>query len=285
MSAEIRRMVEEMGVDAVGIAAYDPRLAFTQAGEVKQTSVIVYGKAMSFDTMADIGPRSQEEVHRVYHALDDIALLDQFRAQHASQQARRSERRAPHPVDLDDDVAGKNLRRGRRSVGGNAPNDVRAGQRIAVRDKLGSRRRVAERLQFGAALAEGEEERAEQGEHEQPVAERDVEDDGAGIGAQHESQRDRQDIENGAVLQPHRVGHEQDQVHPYPFGYQPLRWAIPGCEAAGRHISGNAFPGLRQHPQHVRYHILADLFPLHRGESVHFLLMDALARFKRAEAI
>ena len=30
-------------------------------------SALVYGIAMSFDTMADIGPRSQDEVHRVYH--------------------------------------------------------------------------------------------------------------------------------------------------------------------------------------------------------------------------
>ena len=74
MSAELKHMVADMGVDAVGIAAYDPRFAFTQAGEVKQTFVIVYGAAMSFGTMADIGPRSQEEVHRVYHKLDDIGV-------------------------------------------------------------------------------------------------------------------------------------------------------------------------------------------------------------------
>ncbi len=32
MSAEVRQMVTDMGVDAVGIAAYDPRFAFKQAG-------------------------------------------------------------------------------------------------------------------------------------------------------------------------------------------------------------------------------------------------------------
>jgi epoxyqueuosine reductase len=70
----IKRMVREMGAQAVGIADYDARFAFTQAGEVTQTRVVVYGIAMSYDNMADIGPRSQDEVHRVYHQLDDIGV-------------------------------------------------------------------------------------------------------------------------------------------------------------------------------------------------------------------
>ena len=73
-AADIKAMAREMGVDDVGIAAYDPRFAFTQAGEVTQQRVVVFAIAMSYDTMADIGPRSQDEVHRVYHKLDDIGV-------------------------------------------------------------------------------------------------------------------------------------------------------------------------------------------------------------------
>ena len=63
-----------MGADIVGVADFDERFAFTQGGERSETSVIVYGIAMSYDNMADIGPRSQDEVHRVYHQLDDIGV-------------------------------------------------------------------------------------------------------------------------------------------------------------------------------------------------------------------
>jgi epoxyqueuosine reductase len=73
-TADIKQMLRDMGANAVGVADFDPRFAFTQAGDVQEKYVIVYGIAMSFDTMADIGPRSQEEVHRVYHALDDIGV-------------------------------------------------------------------------------------------------------------------------------------------------------------------------------------------------------------------
>src|SRR5690606_5346109 len=58
----------------VGIAEFDPRLVFTQAGEVAHKVAVVYGMAMAYDYMADIGPRSQGEVHRVYHHLDDMGV-------------------------------------------------------------------------------------------------------------------------------------------------------------------------------------------------------------------
>lgn len=73
-AAQIKAMAREMGVDDIGIAELDQRLVFTQAGDLAHTRAIVYGIAMSFDTMADIGPRSQDEVHRVYHKLDDIGV-------------------------------------------------------------------------------------------------------------------------------------------------------------------------------------------------------------------
>jgi Pyruvate/2-oxoacid:ferredoxin oxidoreductase delta subunit len=74
ITAELKAMARAMGVDDVGIAELDPRLVFTQAGDLPHTRAIVFGIAMSFDTMADIGPRSQDEVHRVYHRLDDIGV-------------------------------------------------------------------------------------------------------------------------------------------------------------------------------------------------------------------
>lgn len=71
---EIKDMAAAMGADDIGIAEYDPNFAFTQAGEITQKTVIVFGIAMSYDNMIDIGPRSQDEVHRVYHQLDDIGV-------------------------------------------------------------------------------------------------------------------------------------------------------------------------------------------------------------------
>lgn len=71
---ELKKAVLEMGAEVVGIAQCDPRLVFTQAGELNHEYVVVFGIAMSYDNMADIGPRSQDEVHRVYYKLDDIGV-------------------------------------------------------------------------------------------------------------------------------------------------------------------------------------------------------------------
>ena len=73
-SADIKALVKDLGADAVGVAEINPDLVFTQAGDLKHTRAIVYGVGMSFDTMADIGPASQEEVHRVYHNLDELGV-------------------------------------------------------------------------------------------------------------------------------------------------------------------------------------------------------------------
>ena len=40
-TAEMKQMLRDMGANAVGIADFDPRFAFTQAGEVKEKFVIV----------------------------------------------------------------------------------------------------------------------------------------------------------------------------------------------------------------------------------------------------
>ena len=70
----IKDMVAEMGAGAVGIAAFDARLTFQQAEQLDHKFVIVYGMTMEYDFMADIGPRSQDEVHRIYYRLDDLGV-------------------------------------------------------------------------------------------------------------------------------------------------------------------------------------------------------------------
>ncbi|MDP6605196.1 MAG: reductive dehalogenase domain-containing protein [Dehalococcoidia bacterium] len=74
MTTEIKALVREMGAEAVGIAAYDPRLVFADAPERDHRHVIVFGLSMKYDCLIDIGPRSQAEVHRVYYTLDDMAV-------------------------------------------------------------------------------------------------------------------------------------------------------------------------------------------------------------------
>jgi len=70
----VKDMALERGARIVGIADYDPRIAFADAEELDHTSVVVFAMAMQYDFMADIGPRSQDEVHRVYYELDDLGL-------------------------------------------------------------------------------------------------------------------------------------------------------------------------------------------------------------------
>lgn len=74
MSATLKALAMEMGADAAGIAALEAKFVFTQAGDLKHNFALVYGIGMSYDNMADIGPRSQDEVHRVYHRLDELGL-------------------------------------------------------------------------------------------------------------------------------------------------------------------------------------------------------------------
>ena len=71
---ELKQMVRDMGAHEVGVAAFDPRFTFAQVDQMEHRSVIVFAMAMAYDYMADIGPRSQDEVHRVYYKLDDIGM-------------------------------------------------------------------------------------------------------------------------------------------------------------------------------------------------------------------
>jgi epoxyqueuosine reductase len=71
---EIKKLTLEMGADVVGIAEYNPDIRFSDSEESKLSRVIVFAMSMAYDYMVDIGPISQAEVHRVYHALDDIGV-------------------------------------------------------------------------------------------------------------------------------------------------------------------------------------------------------------------
>jgi epoxyqueuosine reductase QueG len=74
VTEELKQMAREMGAQAVGVADFDPRFTFAQVDEFEHRTVIVFAMAMEYDFMADIGPRSQDEVHRVYYRLDDIGM-------------------------------------------------------------------------------------------------------------------------------------------------------------------------------------------------------------------
>jgi Pyruvate/2-oxoacid:ferredoxin oxidoreductase delta subunit len=75
VTEHIKALARDMGAHAVGVAAYDPRFTFSQVEDPPAHDfVIMFALAMEYDCMADIGPRSQEEVHRVYYSLDDIGV-------------------------------------------------------------------------------------------------------------------------------------------------------------------------------------------------------------------
>ena len=74
LTEEFKQLVMEMGADDVGVADVLPELVFTQAGDLNHKRAIVFGMTMAYDYMADIGPNSQAEVHRVYHLLDELGL-------------------------------------------------------------------------------------------------------------------------------------------------------------------------------------------------------------------
>jgi hypothetical protein len=69
---EIKAMATEMGADAVRIAKFEPSLTFEGAEQLDHKFVVVFAKTMAYDMMVDIGPNSQEEVHRIYYTLNDI---------------------------------------------------------------------------------------------------------------------------------------------------------------------------------------------------------------------
>ncbi len=70
----IKSWVLDQGAGAVGIAGYDERFTFAQEEQPDHSAVIVFAMAMKYDYMADIGPKSSDEVHRIYYRLDDLGL-------------------------------------------------------------------------------------------------------------------------------------------------------------------------------------------------------------------
>ncbi len=73
LTGEIKQMTLDLGAAVVGIADYNPKITFTEAEDLDHKSVIVFLIPMSFDVMIDIGPKSQEDVHKTYFELDELA--------------------------------------------------------------------------------------------------------------------------------------------------------------------------------------------------------------------
>jgi len=71
---DMKNLAREFGADVVGVAEYRTEFLFQDAEEREHTRVLIFGMAMKYDDMVDIGPRSQDEVHRVYYNLDDTAV-------------------------------------------------------------------------------------------------------------------------------------------------------------------------------------------------------------------
>lgn len=74
VTRQVKAYALGLGADDIGIAEYDPAFTFTDSEILPHTRVIAFALAMEYDLMADIGPRSQEEVHRVYFKMLDIGV-------------------------------------------------------------------------------------------------------------------------------------------------------------------------------------------------------------------
>jgi Pyruvate/2-oxoacid:ferredoxin oxidoreductase delta subunit len=74
LTRQIKDYTIELGADDVGIADYDPSFTFSDREILPHNRVIAFALGMKYDLMADIGPRSQEEVHRVYFKMLDIGV-------------------------------------------------------------------------------------------------------------------------------------------------------------------------------------------------------------------
>ncbi len=70
----IKEITKDLGAQIVGIAKYTPSIMYKDAKIKNHKTVIIFGMAMKYDLMVDIGAKSQEEVHRVYFELDEIGV-------------------------------------------------------------------------------------------------------------------------------------------------------------------------------------------------------------------
>ena len=74
LTRHIKEYALELGADDVGIAEYRPEFTFADAEVLPHTRVVAFAIAMKYDVMADIGPDSQHEVHRVYFKMLDVGV-------------------------------------------------------------------------------------------------------------------------------------------------------------------------------------------------------------------
>ena len=74
-----RVIVPSGRADEVGIAEIDRRLVFTNGEVADHEFAVVFAMTMAYDAMVEIGPKSQDEVHRVYHALDETGVTFKWR--------------------------------------------------------------------------------------------------------------------------------------------------------------------------------------------------------------
>ncbi len=74
LTHHIKAYALELGAEDVGIAEFRPEFTFGDAPQLPHIRVIAFAMGMKYDMMADIGPTSQTEVHRVYFKMLDVAV-------------------------------------------------------------------------------------------------------------------------------------------------------------------------------------------------------------------
>ncbi len=74
ITQHIKDFAKEVGADVVGVAEMDKNFVFKDTEAPPHSRVLAFGLAMKFDMMSDIGQNSQQEVHRVYFKMLDIAV-------------------------------------------------------------------------------------------------------------------------------------------------------------------------------------------------------------------
>lgn len=102
----VKDLAVEFGADVVGIAEFRPELNFVGADELDHKFVIVFAMAMSYDLMIDIGPTSQEEVHRVYYGLNELGFRLAMRIGAYGYDARAQPNQAEFPLPAYGQLAG-----------------------------------------------------------------------------------------------------------------------------------------------------------------------------------
>ena len=103
---EIKQMALDLGAARVGIADYNPGITFTGAEDLDHKSVIVFLMPMAFDAMIDIGPNSQEDVHKTYFLLDELATRLAMRISAYGYDARVQANRGELPLPAYGQLAG-----------------------------------------------------------------------------------------------------------------------------------------------------------------------------------